>query len=206
MAIYWERWQGTIYLRTETDETMKKLIIAICISFFVCPNNLYSQELKEKRFQFNLGYFQVESRLRGFSDTGIGLGAEYQFPIIKKIDLDGLGGLGYEKLMNCTTCYSEWFQNGYWIGIGLSKTIQINSKDTFLAQLRYRRVGFERNEATLLDGEGNVLRYDVADNGQEVLGVRIGYMFPSKLPLVLSYTFEKASYHWINSLSIGVRL
>lgn len=185
---------------------MKNLIIFICLLFFLRPNDLFSQEVKEKRFQIYLGYLQVESRLRGFSDTGIGLGAEYRFPFVKKIGLDGLGGLGYEKLLNCHTCYSEWFQNGYWMGIGLSKTIQINSKDTFLAQLRYRRVGFERNEATLLDGEGNVLRYDVADNGQEVLGLRIGYIFPTKLPLALSYTFEKASYHWINSLSIGVRL
>ncbi|WP_026950685.1 hypothetical protein [Algoriphagus mannitolivorans] len=185
---------------------MRNLIIANFFCFFIWPNHLFSQEVKEKRFQINLGYLQVESRLRGFSDTGIGLGAEYRFPIVKKIGLDGLGGLGYEKLLNCTTCYSEWFQNGYWIGIGLSKTIPINSKDTFVAQLRYRRVGFERNEATLLDGEGNVLRYDVADHGQEVFGLRIGYILPVKMPLVLSYTYEKASYHWINSLSVGIQL
>lgn len=185
---------------------MKNLFIAICLFVFLRPNDLFSQEVKEKRFQINLGYLQVESRLRGFSDTGIGLGAEYRFPIVKKIGLDGLGGLGYEKLLNCTTCYSEWFQNGYWMGIGLSKTIQIKSKDTFMAQLRYRRVGFERNEATLIEGNGEVIQYDDANHGQEVFGLRLGYIIPKKASLVLSYTYEKASYHWINSLAIGFRL
>ncbi|MBA4300073.1 hypothetical protein SAMN03080617_00012 [Algoriphagus alkaliphilus] len=185
---------------------MKNFIVIICLTLFLWPTDLFSQDQKEKRFQVNLSYLQVTSRLRGFSDSGIGLGAEYQFPIVKKIGLNGLGGLGYELLPNCTTCYSEWFQNGYWMGIGLSKTIQVKSKDTFMAQLRYRRVGFERNEASLLNGNGEVIRYDVADHGQEVFGLRLGYILPLKMPLVLSYTYEKASFHWINSLALGIRL
>ncbi|MBN3581301.1 hypothetical protein JYB64_02810 [Algoriphagus aestuarii] len=185
---------------------MKNLFIAICIFVLLWPIDLFSQDQKEKRFQVNLSYLQVKSRLRGFTDAGVGIGAEYRFPIVKKIGLDGLGGLGYEKLLDCSICYSEWFQNGYWMGIGLSKTIQIKSKDTFLAQLRYRRVGFERNEATLIDGNGEVIQYNITDHGQEVFGIRLGYIIPMKAPLVLSYTYEKASYHWINSLAIGVQL
>lgn len=182
---------------------MRNYHFLICLSIFLVPAKLLSQDQKMDRFQVSVNYLQVQNQDRTGSDLGIGLGLEYQFPLVKSIGLNGLGGLGYERLLDCSICYSEWFQNGYWLGIGLSKTFEVKEQKRFLAQLRYRRVGFERYEAGLIDTDGTVLRYGIADNPEEMFGFRVGYFLPVKIPLVLSYTYEWGNSHRMNSLLVG---
>ena len=118
--------------------------------------------------------------------------------------LEGLGGIGYERIFgNCPLCDSEWFEHGFWAGIGLSKRFQINEKHKFVGQVRYRLVGFERMEPELLELDGTIVRWQEANTPQDLLGFRFGYFLPIKLPVILSYTFENGSFHRMNSVSLG---
>lgn len=183
---------------------MKNYILIIFTFCFLIPKDLFSQEQQKGVFEVSLNYFNVKSRYRGTVDPGIGIGAEYRFPLVKKIGLDGLGSLGYQRLLNCTICYSEWYQNGYSFGIGLSKTFEISEDLKFIAQFRYRRVGTERYEATRLV-DGIPIKWEVIGRPEldEVFGLRLGYFLPIDAPFIITYTYEKASFHWLNSVSIA---
>lgn len=181
---------------------MKNYIVIICLFLFFLPQYLFSQDREGSNFQVHINYLDVRGKIREGTNPGIGIGAEYHFPVVKSIGLDGLGGIGYERL-NCSPCLSEWFKNGYWAGIGLSKRFQITDNHKFMAQARYRRVGFERNEPGLLELDGTIVRWEKATTRQDLLGLRFGYFLPIKVPLILSYTFEDGAYHRLKSLSLG---
>jgi hypothetical protein len=118
--------------------------------------------------------------------------------------LEGLGGIGYERIFgNCPLCDSEWFEHGFWAGIGLSKRFQFSDALQFVGQVRYRLVGFESMEPELLDLDGTIVRWQEANTPQDLLGFRLGYFLPIKLPVVLSYTFENGAFHRMNSVSLG---
>jgi len=184
---------------------MKNYIIILFLILFPIPQELFSQDQQKGVFEVSVNYLNVKSRLRGPVDVGIGIGAEYRFPLVKKIGLDGLGSLGYQRLLNCDICYSEWYQNGYSFGIGLSKTFELSDDFKFIAQLRYRRVGFEKYEATLLVDDVPI-KWEVIGRPRlrdEVYGLRLGYFLPIDAPIIVSYTYEKASYNWLNSVSVA---
>ena len=124
---------------------MKNYLWIICVFLFFMPQDLFSQDQKGSNFQVHVNYLNVSGKIRERTDPGIGIGAEYHFPIVKSIGLDVVGGIGYERLLNCSLCLSEWFPDGYWVGMGLSKRFQIKDTHRFMAQARYRRVGFERD-------------------------------------------------------------
>lgn len=182
---------------------MKYYITIICLFLFFLPQDLFSQDRKGGDFQVFVNYLHVQNKVREGSDSGIGIGVEYQFPLVKSIGLNGLGGLGYERLLNCTTCLSEWFQDGYWFGLGLSKSFQITDKHKFMAQIRYRWVGFERYEVGVMDPDGTIVEWYNADNPEDLIGIRFGYFLPVKVPLILSYTYEYGAFHTLNSVSLG---
>ncbi|MCH7399051.1 hypothetical protein MM236_13685 [Belliella sp. DSM 107340] len=182
---------------------MKINLAIIGLFFLIIPQNLFSQDQKSNKFQVHVNYLNIENKIRGGANSGIGIGTEYHFPIVKSIGLDGIGGIGYERLLNCSLCQSEWFVNGYWAGIGLSKKFQIKDKHKFMTQVRYRYVGFERNEAELLEMDGTFVRWQEAKKPQDMLGFRFSYFLPVKVPVILSYTFENGSFHRMNSFSLG---
>ena len=165
---------------------------------------VYPQEKKSGNFQVQVNYLNVNGKLRGGNNSGIGLEAEYHFNLIKSIGLEGLGGIGYDRIFEgCPLCNSEWFEHGYWAGIGLSRRIYIKDKHSFVAQVRYRLVGFERMEPELIEMDGTIIRWQKASIPQDLLGFRFGYFLPIKLPVVLSYTFENGAFHRMNSISMG---
>lgn len=184
---------------------MKNYITSICLFLFFLPQDLLSQDQKGGDFQVYVDYVHVQNKVREGSDSGVGIGVEYHFPVVKSIGLDALAGIGYERLVGCSPCYSEWFQNGYRFGLGLSKRFQIKDTHKFMAQLRYGWVGFERYEVGVMDPDGTIVEWYKADNPQDLIGLRFGYFLPVKVPLVLSYTYEYGSFHTLNSLALGFK-
>jgi hypothetical protein len=182
---------------------MKNYILIFFIFLFLLPKDLFSQDRKRSNFQVHANYLNVKGKQRKGINSGIGIGAEYHFPVVKSIGLDVVGGIGYERLLNCSLCDSEWFVNGYWAGIGLSKRFHIKDKHKFMTQIRYRRVGFERMGAEIIDPDGTIVRWQKYTSDQELIGFRFGYFLPIKVPLVLSYTYEHGNFHWLNTLSLG---
>lgn len=181
---------------------MKNYLLSVCLFLFFLPQDLFSQDRKGGNFQVYVDYLHVQNKVREGSDSGIGIGAEYHFPVVKSIGLDALGSIGYERLVGCSPCYSEWFENGYRFGLGLSKRFQIEDKHKFMAQLRYGWVGFERQEVgVVVDGE--IVEWYKTDNPEDLIGLRFGYFLPGKVPLVLSYTYEFGAYQTLNSLALG---
>jgi|GEM_PF-1803535 hypothetical protein len=183
---------------------MKNYIIILFLILFSIPQELFSQDQQKGVFEVSVNYLNVKSRYRNTVDPGIGIGVEYRFPLVKKIGLDGLGSLGYQRLLNCDICYSEWYQNGYSFGIGLSKTFELSDDFKFIAQLRYRRVGTERYETTILI-DNIPVKWEPIGRSEldQVFGLRLGYFLPIDAPIIVSYTYEKASFHWLNSVSVA---
>ncbi|MGY6741934.1 MAG: hypothetical protein ACXIUQ_04290 [Cecembia sp.] len=183
---------------------MKNLIGFIALMLFLFPNEVYSQDNTSGNFQIQVNYLNVKGKIRGGNDSGMGIGAEYHFNLVQSIGLQGLGGIGYEKIFgNCPLCDSEWFEHGFWAGVGLSKRFQITEKHGFIGQVRYRRIGFEKMEPAVLELDGNIIRWERFDRFEELLGLKLGYFLPIKLPVVLSYTFENGAFHRMNAISLG---
>jgi len=183
---------------------MKNIICLSIIGILFFGKNAYSQSKTSNNFQVHVNYLNIKEKARGGKDLGFGIGAEYHLNLVKRIGLQGIGGIGYERLSgNCPLCESEWFQNGYWAGIGFSKTFILKEKHQFVGQIRYRFVGFERMEPELIDMDGTIVRWQEANTPQDLVGFRFGYFVPIKLPVIISYTFENGSFFRMNSVSLG---
>lgn len=64
---------------------MKNYIVIICSFLFFLPQNLFSQDAMGSNFQVHFNYLDVRGKTRDGENSGIGIGAEYHFPLVKSI-------------------------------------------------------------------------------------------------------------------------
>ncbi len=173
--------------------------------------NLLAQDMFENKREFLAGvsYFNVVNTWnRFFKDErnhGVGLFAEYRFPLIKKWKINAHATAGVDKITDCNLCKSGWYNESVWIGAGLGTFINVAKRHVFTAQLRARVVGFERTEAWLFI-DGNPIEWSTKRDLSTAVGVKLGYQLPIDLPLELSYAFEGADgYANINTFSLAWR-
>lgn len=177
------------------------LIFLIGILFWIfIPTIGQAQSIRNKGLNVGFNYVNVKGKQRGKSNIGVGIYADYRLPLIKSIGLNGVAMAGIDKLTNCDgVCLSEWFELPVWWGFGLEKSFLIQEKHQFSLQARWRWFGFYRNEAMVIDGNGNVLQWSTTNFNEDAYGFKFGYHLPIKLPIELGFAHDWGTYHRQNT-------
>lgn len=182
--------------------TFTKTAFLLLFCFFSISVKAQEESLLRKGFSLGANYTNVQNKVWETTNNSIGIFAEYEHPIIKKIGLSGLATAGIDRMQGCNLCESAWYKQGIWWGFALKRPFQIENQE-FSIQFRGRWFGFDRVQPTSRSSDGELTNWEDAKSIIKVFGFRLGYKIPVEVPLELTLSHETNAIFRVNTIGFA---
>lgn len=186
---------------------MKKLLLILFFIFGFFSNQSFASDSldipKRHRFQIGIKYFNVNNSFVNHSNGGIGIYGAYNYPLFKKLGINGKVALGTDWMIGeGGISKSEWYQNPIWIGAGLEKKISIFSQKDFGIGLGMKGFGISKPDSWLYNPETGERQYDYIDQFRILFSTNINYRINNS-PIVLDFGIDLDHYYTLKNLGIS---